>query len=1011
MTDDSIADFNLAQIALEDLTEDTLMGVAEAEPEAGPSQPTASTSRHNRDEDVLAVPSGSGLTFLMSGSPDELDFTPREDDEDEDDPRRILEQSQDSSLGATDNPEDDEMNQAQRERELTDKYLTGRLSFRDFVKEMSLESDDEEAIEEEELEESASDTSDAEWTPSKKTLRTEASAKKVKELDPEDHQGHFESEMDQTQRQQLSRKGRKLGSKNIRRKRLDPALQGLMGEANLRFVRGDKETAIRMCMEVIRQDPTAPEPYQTLSNVYEEGGEQDKALQFALIAAHLAPQDPEEWARLADMSLEMGDRPQAISCYRKAIDADLENSRYHLVRCTLLEQGGEMRSAIRGYKRLLAVLRADQGEDFIHASKELARLLHEKENFEGAKDAIYEAVKRYPQGVASEELNLLLELLISLAQNDEALEVLCKYCSTQFSSETAQEELDEMNPEQQLKAFTAVILPEDTPLDIKAKLIIVLVNLTAHHLVQPYCQDIVASEPEEYGELYLDIAEVFMSNALFQESLVFLKKLVDSESYNQPAVWLKYGESLFETNSLEEAEIAYKKVVDTAPQHHEARRTLSSILHKLGRPDEALCTLTQDEDVDLLNPTLLYEKCQLLWSEGCFEEFVRKANLFFSRHFVKIRNREELHAIASAKKLASKNKALSEVRAYRREPLIEDGGPSFEDGWLVSLEDEYQLFRKLCDYLFEQKSFGALQKVSFSAMGSPYFNKKPEIMKECEFLCLISSFLNGDSYHAYNLVRELVTKHIKNPRIWNLFNLVIMRADDIRHNRFLMRLMSRNPDNIALGILNGHNCLVAGTYKYSLGEYMSAFKQERDNPMVALMLGLTFTHMACQKFSAKKHSLVVQSCAFLHKYLQLRGPCQESYYNLGRAMHQLGLLPAALFYYKKALALPPPVEEDPKFDLRKETAFNVSLIYRNSGSFDLAAMYLQKYINRDSPDRRGPLFLRHHQPQNHCQLKGFSLRDSPFGPMDRSARLLLEERGEAGREAVPFQSSVGTDRT
>lgn len=92
-----------------------------------------------------------------------------------------------------------------------------------------------------------------------------------------------------------------------------------MGEANLRFVRGDRETAIRMCMEVIRQDPTAPEPYQTLSNVYEEGGEQEKSLQFALIAAHLSPQDPEEWARLADMSLEMGDRNQAISCYRKGM--------------------------------------------------------------------------------------------------------------------------------------------------------------------------------------------------------------------------------------------------------------------------------------------------------------------------------------------------------------------------------------------------------------------------------------------------------------------------------------------------------------------------------------------------------------------------------------------------------------------------------------------------------------------------------------------------------------------
>ena len=56
---------------------------------------------------------------------------------------------------------------------------------------------------------------------------------------------------------------------------------------------------------------------------------------------------------------------------------------------------------------------------------------------------------------------------------------------------------------------------------------------------------------------------------------------------------------------------------------------------------------------------------------------------------------------------------------------------------------------------------------------------------------------------------------------------------------------------------------------------MSAFKANSDNPLVALMLGLTFCHMACQKFSAKKHSLVVQACAFLNTYRMLRGPCQE----------------------------------------------------------------------------------------------------------------------------------------
>ena len=51
----------------------------------------------------------------------------------------------------------------------------------------------------------------------------------------------------------------------------------------------------------------------------------------------------------------------------------------------------------------------------------------------------------------------------------------------------------------------------------------------------------------------------------------------------------------------------------------------------------------------------------------------------------------------------------------------------------------------------------------------------------------------------------------------------------------------------------------------------------------------------------------LQACAFLNTYLHLRGRCQESYYNLGRAMHQLGLLPAALHYYKKALDLEPAV--------------------------------------------------------------------------------------------------------
>ena len=96
-----------------------------------------------------------------------------------------------------------------------------------------------------------------------------------------------------------------------------------------------------------------------------------------------------------------------------------------------------------------------------------------------------------------------------------------------------------------------------------------------------------------------------------------------------------------------------------------------------------------------------------------------------------------------------------------------------------------------------------------------------------------------------------------------------------------------------------------------------------------------------------------QACAFLNTYKELRGECQEVYYNLGRTMHQLNLLPAALFYYKKALNLGPSVPDEPgvgdeksnnMMDLRAEIAYNVSLIYISSGNPELARFYTEKYI-------------------------------------------------------------------
>lgn len=60
----------------------------------------------------------------------------------------------------------------------------------------------------------------------------------------------------------------------------------------------------------------------------------------------------------------------------------------------------------------------------------------------------------------------------------------------------------------------------------------------------------------------------------------------------------------------------------------------------------------------------------------------------------------------------------------------------------------------------------------------------------------------------------------------------------------------------------------------------------------------------------------------MEKYIELRGECQESYYNFGRAFHTIGLLQNAAHFYKKALECPVPVQESNsvrKISTRKST--------------------------------------------------------------------------------------------
>ena len=743
-----------------------------------------------------------------------------------------------------------------------------------------------------------------------------------------------------------------------RKKRtLPPVLQGLMGEANLRFARGDIELASQICMEIIRQVPSAPEPFHTLAMIYETD-QPEKSLQFALIAAHLSPKDADQWVRLGNLSMESGDIKQAITCYNRAIQADPKDITLYETRGRLLERNGDRRAFLKGYSKLLHQLGPEDGEHIIKYAKMLAKRYMEENNNEQALDAMENIFSKCPTFITLEEVNIMTEILIALKKFKRCLYILTTYTriwvkyknvndkqSPCVTVKKAGSEKKEELEDQSICEIELCRVPDDVVVDLKAKFLVVLIELDQTKLAEKLLSNFYKQEsPEISGDLFLDIAETLMGKKEFERALMLLDPLVNSNNYSLAAVWLRHAECWVGCKDLKKATKSYEVVRKLSPQHLGARTALAKLYELKGHYDKAIEVLEQDSDSDTLDPQVVYRRTLLLRKVQRYDEYFQSGMLLFSRHCVHIRNKVELNALTRAYGVRQRLESLKLHRMSRGEKFEEENAPVFLATTELSEQSEYFLLLDMCKLACELKKYGLLERICLSALTSKRFEKRnTHIM----FIGLLACIYNDDSYHGYNIVRLLI-RVCQRPNSWNLLNIIIQKAQDSRHNRFIMRLLGREDVFSYLNILHANNCLVSGTYKYALNDYISLFKVAPSS-LLALLISVTLLQMGCQKLSAKKNQLVIQALAFLKKYCELRGEDgkQESYYNMGRAFHQIGLLPAAVHFYKLVL------DEDPGdlvkknsslLDLKQEAAFNLHLVYLQSENYLLARMYLENYI-------------------------------------------------------------------
>lgn len=731
-------------------------------------------------------------------------------------------------------------------------------------------------------------------------------------------------------------------NKIVRRRklRLSPALIGLMGEANIRFVRGEKDIAEKMCHEIIKQCPRAPEPYQTLAQIYES--DPDKSLQFSLLAAHLGPPDADEWLRLAAISKQRNDVKQEMLCLSQAIKARPQCLALHLKQLDLLNSLDELNypvhtlkiNRLKCYHKIVSSLPASEGETIMNYAKKAATLYHNDNEIDKALEVMNIAYEKCSSLFTSEDINLYLELLISQKQYETCIDVFVVNAGVEIEAE-----VQTISENGQIKEHTNYLnccIPNELPIDLKSKLLVCLVHLGAIGLVHTLLQSFLNNDVDKAPDLYMDIEEALSSVGEHELALKLLEPLVKSENFDLGAIWLKHAECLYNLHREDEAIDSYFKVLEHAPQHIQARKRLFTILEKKGCIEDALNVLQQDYKL-IVSGQLLYEQCMALKKYNRMLKYLETGEALLSKTFVRFRHQEELKI---ARMYRTGLYLIHNFRSTRGENIYNQDDLQFDEdeSFKLSATQEWELFNELLKLAHQYKKYSTMQRLTFGAIMSKNLNSHRQ---EIEFLCLQSSLLNKDYKNAYPLIREFVIKFPNQPQVWNLLNVVAHEKNNF--GKILSRLFQKD-DNIIKYLFFGNSYLVSGRYLVALKNFLLYHEQQTDS-LSSFLVGITLLIMAAQRTVDKHHNLILQGVSYLLTYQHLRKWDHEFYYNFGRAFQMLNVNNLAIEYYEKALKCGGTVkcENHGCIDLVQETAFNLYILYKEH-SPHLARMYLEKYL-------------------------------------------------------------------
>ncbi|KAI1707885.1 tetratricopeptide repeat domain-containing protein [Ditylenchus destructor] len=776
-------------------------------------------------------------------------------------------------------------------------------------------------------------------------------------------------------------------------------LDGLIGQANLEYARGNKEQAITLLQEAIRQAPRNVDAYMQLSDIYTDLGQTERSFEFRRLAAHMSTRTTaEEWADVAELALTLDRLEDASMCYERAIKCEPSNWIYYEKRIEILDTECQedlaMKTRLQAAKSIdcrLSTLNFQFFEDLIRMVAEYYISKNDEEKAMEALQIFILRSKEFNRSADTQHLTLLSMWMARgwygdcvksiLVLHDDIRPITYDGSSAIKTHYTMSSCIVEPFPPVYVDKWE---VSESFPTAFLARLIVSFIRIGMMELVPDLIQKLI-SRPAVPGEeiCYLEVGRAYQAMDQIPLAINFMDLILKIDAFKSNAdAWFLYGILQQANGQIEIAQSSYENVIKIQPEYVDARINLSTVLQKMGKADLALETL-KGHDLDLCSQLpderLLIRQSEVLLEQRLMQQYVKCVRLLLIPHFYLVHRhmsfegpvRSRLDRVTVSHTL--KRNVFDSLRGTPLERLVKRlGSVAFAEQRStdeLSGNELHDYALKLAELLHEEGKYTEMLHVVCYA----FLHRKISRTGLTTFksLLLYASIKAGQyalsfeylRYSYLQLLNNIVSETQGNDqqlqfcRIFNAMNYVFCHYQNVGCHRFVMRALAKAPENYPLHMISGNNSLITGSYRHSLGEYFRVWLNNRNDPLICLLIGLTFVHMSCKKDISSRHMIAMRGVAFVKRYQKLRGCSQEVNYNIGRMLHQLGILTGAVFFYEKVLNQSEVpliyredeqtgekfLEETERYNLKRLAAHNLALIYEGSGNRMLAREILERF--------------------------------------------------------------------